>query len=130
MPVVAATRATVAVEQRNLKLNLTLSETQPKLEVRDGDDVLIKCSADQMDVKSGQQKGEVWSHVKATGGVRFTTPGGEGVCSELNLNHATGEIKAINARFTHHWGKVETTLQSDVLTFKLSKQGIVYSESR
>jgi hypothetical protein len=54
------------------------------------------------------------------GKVIFVTPGGEGNCDELSVVPGTGELVVSgNVKFRYHWGKVETEVVGERMTFRL-----------
>ena len=58
--------------------------------------------------------------MRATGKVGFVTPGGDGVCDELSVVPGTGQVVVTGkVQFKYNWGKVETTVSGDRLTFRL-----------
>jgi hypothetical protein len=106
--------------EKKLKVLLHLGDERPRFEVRDGDEVYLKVICDRVDVKSPSDRGETMSVLKATGTVTFVTPGGEGMCSELCVVPGTGQvIVAGQVAFKYSWGKAETTVSGDRMTFRL-----------
>ena len=117
-PVVAT-----APSEKKLKVTLQMDENNPKFEVRDGEDVVLKVVSNKVDVASPTQKGERWSTLKASGQVRFMTPGGDGFCDELQVVPGTGEVIAVgHVKFTYNWGKVETSASAEKMNFRLGAQ--------
>ena len=114
--------STVAAEKK-LKVTLQMDENNPKFEVRDGEEVVLKVVSNKVDVASPTQKGERWSTLKASGQVRFMTPGGDGFCDELQVVPGTGEVIAVgHVKFTYNWGKVETSASAEKMNFRLGAQ--------
>jgi len=108
--------------EKKFKVLLQFGDTLPKFEIRDGEETLLKVVADKVDVKSPAERSELWATLKATGQVKFVTPGGEGVCDELSVMPGSGEVVASGSvKFTTSWGKVETAVTSERMTFKLGK---------
>jgi hypothetical protein len=106
--------------EKKLKVILYMSDERPRFEVRDGDEVYLKVVCNHVEVKSPGDKGSNLSTMSARGNVRFITPGGEGTCSELTVLPGTGSVKVSgNVNFTHNWGKLETTVSGEQLTFRL-----------
>ena len=71
-------------------------------------------------MKSPSDRGETMSVLKATGRVAFVTPGGDGSCEELTVMPGTGQVVvAGNVSFKYNWGKAETTVSGDKMTFRL-----------
>ena len=100
-----------------------MDENNPKFEVRDGEEVVLKVISDKVDVTSPKNKGERWSTLKAMGQVKFMTPGGDGFCDELQVVPGTGEVIAIgHVKFTYNWGKVETSASAEKMNFRLGTQ--------
>ena len=105
---------------KKLKVTLQMDEGNPKFEVRDGEEVVLKVVSDKVDVASPTQKGDRWSTLKACGQVKFATPGGDGSCDSLQVVPGTGEVVAVgNVKFTYNWGKVETSASSEKMNFRL-----------
>ena len=106
--------------EKKLKVMLHLGDDRPRFEVRDGDEVYLKVVCDKVDVKSPSERGESMSVMKAVGKVAFVTPGGEGECDELSVVPGTGQVIVTGkVAFKYHWGKVETTVSGDRMTFRL-----------
>ena len=58
--------------------------------------------------------------LKACGKVKFNSPGGDGFCDELVIMPGTGEVIATGkVQFKYNWGKVETAVTSERMTFRL-----------
>ncbi len=116
---VEARSATPAVEKR-LKVTLQMGEGNPRFEVRDGDEVVLKVVSDKIDVKAPTEKGDLWSTLKASGRVKFHSPGGDGYCDELVIVPGSCEVIATGkVQFKYNWGKVETAVTSERMTFRL-----------
>jgi hypothetical protein len=122
-PLLTATPAPAqapAVVEKKLKVMLHMGDDRPRFEVRDGDEVYLKVVCDKVDVKSPSDRGETMSVLKATGKVAFITPGGEGECEELTVMPGTGQVVVTgNVSFKYNWGKVETTVSGEKMTFRL-----------
>ena len=117
---VEASRPAVPASDKKLKVTLQMDEGNPKFEVRDGEEVVLKVVSDKVDVTSPTQKGDRWSTLKACGQVKFATPGGDGSCDSLQVVPGTGEVVAVgNVKFTYNWGKVETSASSEKMNFRL-----------
>lgn len=106
--------------EKKLKVMLHMGDDRPRFEVRDGNEVYLKVVCDKVDVKSPSDRGENMSTMRAAGKVTFVTPGGEGTCDELSVVPGTGQV-IVNGKvaFTYNWGKVETTVSGDRMTFRL-----------
>jgi hypothetical protein len=130
-PAVQTTGYTAASEKK-FKVLLQIGDTLPKFEIRDGEDVLLKVVADKVDVKSPAERSELWATLKAGGQVKFVTPGGEGVCDELQVIPGSGEVVASGSvKFSYNWGKVETAVTSERMTFRLgSAPALAHGEKR
>ncbi len=112
--------SSVAPSEKKLRVNLQMDEGNPKFEVRDGEEVVLKVVSDKVDVTSPKNKGERWSTLKAMGQVKFMTPGGDGYCDELQVIPGTGEVIAVgHVKFTYNWGKVETSATAEKMNFRL-----------
>jgi hypothetical protein len=106
--------------EKKLKVILQMGDERPRFEVRDGDEVYLKVVCDRVEVKSPSDKGEMMSTLKASGRAAFVTPGGEGVCDELTVVPGTGQVVVTGkVSFKYNWGKVETTVSGDRMTFRL-----------
>jgi hypothetical protein len=114
------TEVAPAVVEKKLKVMLHMGDDRPRFEVRDGDEVYLKVVCDKVDVKSPSDRGETMSTLRATGRVTFVTPGGEGTCEELTVIPGTGQVVVTGrVSFKYNWGKVETTVSGDKMTFRL-----------
>lgn len=112
-------RSTPTVEKR-LKVSLQMGDGNPRFEIRDGDEVVLKVVSDKIDVKAPTEKGDLWSTLKASGRVRFQSPGGDGFCDELTITPGSCEVVATGkVQFKYNWGKVETAVTSERMTFRL-----------
>ncbi|HET6575850.1 MAG TPA: hypothetical protein VFG68_19770 [Fimbriiglobus sp.] len=108
------------VVETKLKVCLRMGDERPRFEVRDGDEVYLKVVCDKVDVKSPSDRGETMSTLRATGRVTFVTPGGDGTCDELTVIPGTGQVVvAGRVSFKYNWGKVETTVSGEKMTFRL-----------
>ncbi len=116
----APTPPAVPAAEKKLKVLLHMGDERPKFEIRDGDEVYLKVTSDKVDVKSPGDAGANMSTMRATGKVTFVTPGGEGTCTELNVVPGTGQVVVTGqVNFTYNWGKVETTVSGEKMTFRL-----------
>lgn len=106
--------------EKKLRVLLNMGDDRPRFEVRDGEDALLKVVCEKVDVKSPSDRGESMSTLKAVGRVTFVTPGGEGTCDELSVVPGTGQVVvAGKVSFRSTWGKVETEITGDRMTFRL-----------
>ena len=116
---VAARSATPTVEKR-LKVTLQMGDGNPRFEIRDGEEVVLKVTSDKIDVTAPTEKGDLWSTLKASGRVKFYSPGGDGYCDELVIVPGSCEVIATGkVQFKYNWGKVETAVTSERMTFRL-----------
>ncbi len=107
-----------ATSDKKLKVTLQMDEGNPKFEVRDGDEVVLKVTSNKVDVASAMQ--ERGATLKACGQVKFAMPGGDGSCDTLQVMPGTGEITAVgNVTFRYNWGKVETSASAEKMNFRL-----------
>jgi hypothetical protein len=113
--------------EKKLRVILNMGDDRPRFEVRDGEEALLKVVCEKVDVKSPSDRGESMSTLKAVGRVTFVTPGGEGSCDELSVVPGTGEVVvAGKVSFRYAWGKVETEVSGERMTFRLgSTPGVV-----
>lgn len=122
--------ARTTTTEKKLKVMLHMGDERPRFEVRDGEESYLKVVCEKVDVKSPSEKGETMSTLKASGKVTFVTPGGEGVCDELTVAPGTGLVVVTgNVHVKYNWGKVETTLSGDRMTFRLGSTPGVNTES-
>ncbi len=118
-PVVTERMAPVAGVAKKLKVMLHLSDEKPWFEVKDGDEVVLKVTADAVALEAAVS-GKTTSTLTATGGVTFRTLGGFGTCDELRVVPGTGEVVVSGkVAVTSNWGKAETTATADKMTFRL-----------
>lgn len=111
---------TSAVAEKKLRVLLNMGDEHPRFEVRDGEEVLLKVVCEKVDVKSPSDRGESMSTLRALGKVTFVTPGGEGTCDELSVVPGTGQVVVTgHVAFKYNWGKVETEVTGDKMTFRL-----------
>ena len=116
----AVTPAAVAPAEKKLRVLLNMGEDRPRFEVKDGEETLLKLVSDKVDVRCPEPGDAAAQTMKAVGGVTFVTPGGEGNCDELILTPGTGQVVVTGkVRFRYHWGKVETEVAGDRMTFRL-----------
>jgi hypothetical protein len=124
MPTLERTAAAVPHNAKKFKVMLTMGDGQPHFEVRDGEEVVLKVHSVSVNVRTTTDRGEYVSALNASQRVKFTTPGGEGSCEELEVQAGTGEIIASrNVTFKYTWGKFETALNSERMTFRLGSAG-------
>lgn len=106
--------------EKKLKVLLHMGDERPRFEVKDGDDVYLKVISDKVEVKSPSDSGANMSTMRAGGKVTFITPGGEGTCDELSVIPGTSQVIVTGkVAFTYNWGKVETTVSGEKMTFRL-----------
>ena len=106
---------------KKLKVTLHLSDDKPWFEVKDGDDLVLKVTADGVNLTAAADgKKAAAGTLTAVGGVTFRTLGGYGTCDELQVVPGTGEV-VVNGKVsvTSNWGKSETTATADKMTFRL-----------
>ncbi len=122
-PVTPAAAVEPAKElERKLKVILHMGDGRPRFEVRDGEEVYLKIASDRVDVKSPTEKDAKGAPaiMRASGAVRFVTPGGEGTCNELTVHPGTGLVTVSGGvKFTYNWGQVQTTVGGEQMTFRL-----------
>ncbi len=107
------------VSAKKLRVMLHLSDEKPWFEVKDGDEVVLKVTADAVSLEAAVS-GKATSTLTATGGVTFRTLGGFGTCDELRVVPGTGEVVVTGkVAVTSNWGKSETTATADKMTFRL-----------
>jgi hypothetical protein len=113
---------TTPVLERKLKVVLHLGDERPRFEVRDGDEVYLKVISERVEVKSPSDNGENMSVLRASGKVKFITPGGEGTCDELILTPGKGQLTVQGkVSFKHTWGKSETIVTGPSMMFRLGQ---------
>ena len=109
--------------EKRLKVVLHMGDDRPRFEVKDGDEVYLKVVSDRVEVKSAADKGDV-ATMKAAGRVGFVTPGGDGTCDELAILPGSGQVVAVGGvSFRHTWGRSETTVTAERMTFRLAHPG-------
>jgi hypothetical protein len=107
------------VSGKKLKVMLHLSDEKPWFEVKDGDEVVLKVTADAVSLEAAVS-GKATSTLTASGAVTFRTLGGFGTCDELRVVPGTGEVVVTGkVAVTSNWGKAETTATADKMTFRL-----------
>ncbi len=115
-----APRPAGAVSNKKLKVMLHLSDEKPWFEVKDGDEVVLKVTADAVSLEAAAGPSKSASTLVAVGGVTFRTLGGYGTCDELRVVPGTGEVVVTGkVAVTSNWGKSETTATADKMTFRL-----------
>ena len=111
--------------EKKLKVILHLGDDRPKFEVRDNEEVYLKVTSERVDVKSPGDAGTAMSQMRAAGKVVFVTPGGEGTCDELVVVPGTGQVIVTGkVSFTYNWGKLETTVSGEKMTFRLGAPAV------
>jgi hypothetical protein len=106
--------------ERKLKVVLNMGVDRPRFEVRDGEEVYLKVVCDKIDVKTTPEVGANMSTMRATGHVAFITPGGEGHCDELSVVPGAGQVVVSGkVSFKYNWGKAETVVSGERMTFRL-----------
>ncbi len=119
-PVASEPQAPPTAFEKKLKVMLHMGDERPRFEIRDGDETYLKVVCDKVDVKSPVEKGETTSTLKASGKVTFVTPGGDGICDELTVTPGSGLVVVSGkVTFRYTWGKAETTVSGDRMTFRL-----------
>jgi hypothetical protein len=116
----AAPMTTSVVAEKKLKVVLHMGDDRPRFVVQDGDETYLRVVCDGVEVKAPSDRGELMSVLKAAGKVRFVTPGGEGTCDELTVVPGTGQVVVSGkVSFQYNWGKLETTVTGERMTFRL-----------
>ena len=114
---------TPTTAEKRLKVVLHMGDDRPRFEVRDGDEIYLKVVSDRVEVKSAADKADA-ATMKAGGKVGFVTPGGDGTCDELTILPGSGQVVATgNVAFRHTWGRSETTVTAERMTFRLAHPG-------
>lgn len=109
----------LAPGEKKLRVLLNMGDDRPKFEIRDGEETMLKVVCEKVDVKSPTD-GWSLSTMKASGAVKFVTPGGVGVCDELTLTPGTGQVTVTGkVSFKYNWGTVETEVSGERMTFRL-----------
>lgn len=117
VPVAAGT-----IANKKLKVTLHLSDEKPWFEIKDSDEVVLKVTADGVQLVAAS-KGSPANTLTAVGGVTFRTLGGFGTCDELTVVPGTGEVVVTGkVSVTSNWGKSETTATADKMTFRLGSE--------
>ena len=117
---VSAEHRTNPFAGKKLKVMLHLSADKPWFEVRDGEEVVLKVTADAVDLKATADAADPTGGLKASGGVTFRTLGGNGACDELKVVPGTGEVIVTGkVSVTSNWGRTETTATAEKMTFRL-----------
>lgn len=119
---VAPTPTPIAVDstEKKLKVHLHMGEDRPRFEVKDGEEVYLKVICDTVDVKAPTGKADAQSTLRAIGHCSFVTPGGDGSCDELTVIPGTGQVVVSgNVRFRYQWGRAETEVSGERMTFRL-----------
>ena len=97
-----------------------MSDERPRFEVRDGDEVYLKVICDSVEVNAPNGRTDNHSTMRAIGRCAFVTPGGDGFCDELSVVPGTGLVMVSgNVRFRYQWGRAETEVSGDKMTFRL-----------
>ena len=120
-PVAVSVTPAPSRSEKKLQVLLHMGDERPKFEVRDGEVVYLRVTSEKVDVKSPTDSIEAnLSTMRATGKVRFVTPGGEGTCDELSVVPGSGQVTVMgHVAFIYSWGKVETTVTGEKMTFRL-----------
>lgn len=118
---VAPLKADAGLAGKKLKVTLHLSDDKPWFEVKDGDDLVLKVTAEGVNLSAAADaKKAAAGTLTAVGGVTFRTLGGYGTCDELQVVPGTGEVVVTGkVSVTSNWGKSETTATADKMTFRL-----------
>ena len=105
---------------RTLKVLVHMGGDRPWFELRDRDEMYLKVICDNIDVHSPKELENPVSTIRATGNIRYITPGGQGSCDDLTVSPKDGEVQVKgNVRFRYSWGQVRTTLTAETMTFRL-----------
>lgn len=108
------------VAEKKLRVVLHMSDDRPRFIVQDGEETYLRVVCDGVEVKSPSDRGEMMSVLKAIGKVAFVTPGGDGTCDELTVVPGTGQVVVSGkVSFKYNWGKLETTVTGERMTFRL-----------
>jgi hypothetical protein len=119
---VKAEERPVTTVGKKLKVTLHLSDDKPWFEVKDGDDLVLKVTAEGVNLAAASDAKKAGGVLTAAGGVTFRTLGGYGTCDELRVVPGTGEVEVTGkVAVTSNWGKSETTATADKMTFRLGE---------
>ena len=109
--------------EKKLRVQLNLGIGKPWLEIRDGEDLVLKVQCDGVEVKATGEGTDGMSTLRATGHVSFRTLGGNGTCETLSVTPGTGEVQVSGqVTVTSNWGKSETTATAEKMTFRLGTE--------
>ncbi len=126
MPVPPRDTAPPMMPEKKLRVMLNMGDDRPRFEVRDGEEPLLKVLCEKVDVKSPSDRGETMSTLKAVGKVSFVMPGGEGTCDELSVVPGSGQVVVSGkVTFRYNWGKVETEVTGERMTFRLGSSQMI-----
>lgn len=104
---------------KQLKVMLHLSTEKPWFEVKDGDELVLRVTAESVNLMAAADAGKP-AVLTAAGGVSFRTLGQSGTCDEVQVMPGTGEVVVKGkVTVTSNWGKAETTATAEKMTFRL-----------
>ena len=108
------------ISERTLKVLVHMGGDRPWFELRDRDEMYLKVICDNIDVHSPKESDKPVSTIRASGNIRYITPGGQGSCNDLTVSPKDGEVEVKgDVRFRYNWGQVRTTLTAETMTFRL-----------
>jgi hypothetical protein len=113
--------SSVSAAAAKFRIVLRVGEGEPKFEVRNGDDLILKVISEKIDVKS-PEKGNGLSSVKASGKVHFAGFGAEGTCEELSFLAGTGEVTLtghVKIQVKDKLGRVESELATETVKYRI-----------
>lgn len=104
------------------RFTLHMGGSEPNLEIRSGDDIILKVHCEKVDVKSPTEPGQTLGTVHATGRVRFLGLASEGTCDELSFQAGTGDVGLsgnVTIQVKNRFGRTESELTGERMNYRL-----------
>jgi hypothetical protein len=114
------------------KLYLRMGGTgSPRFEIRDGDQLLLKVSCEQIELHGANDGATALPGLTATGKVKVHGSGLDGTCDQLNIVSAKGEVALKgNVHLNCYRGTSASQVAADSVMFQLSRTGEAAAKTR
>ena len=120
---VSSTKPAAPTAQYKLFLRMGGSG-QPRFEIRDGDQLLLKVTCEQIELHGAQDGTSALPGLTATGKVKLHGSGLDGTCDQLSIVSAKGEVALKGTvRLTCYRGTTSSQVAAESVMFQLTRTG-------
>src|SRR5438132_290278 len=97
---------------------------QPRFEIRDGDQLLLKVTCEQIELHGAQDGKSALPGLTASGNVKLHGSGLDGTCDQLSITAVKGEVALKGAvKLTCYRGTMSSQVVAESVMFQLARTG-------